>query len=145
MYRVLIPVDTNEQRARKQTETIDSLPPIGDEVEVHVLHVYEEIDMPADEAGPAPIEQINESLDELREIPESVRQVIKELKSMEIEPIVHEKVGEPAETILSTARDLDADVILMGVRDRTPIGKVVFGSVSQKVFLECDTPILVAR
>ncbi|MDZ7850936.1 MAG: universal stress protein [Halodesulfurarchaeum sp.] len=145
MYRVLIPVDTDEERARKQIETLESLPEPAEPIEVHVLHVYEEITTPADEAGSAPIEDLNESLDELRNRPESVEWVIEALEAMDIDPFLHELVDEPVDGILSTAREIDADTILVGIRERTPIGKVVFGSVSQQVIHRSDRPVLIAR
>ena len=145
MYRLLVAVDTDDGRAKKQIETLESLPELAEDIEVHVLHVYEAISVPADEAGSAPIESVNESLEELRDLPGSVEYVIDELESMGIDPIVHELVDEAADGICSTAREIDADAILVGIRERTPIGKVVLGSVSQQIIHHSDRPVLVAR
>ena len=145
MYRVLVPIDENEERAEKQINTIGSLPAVDEDIEAHLLYVYEEIDTAADEGGSVYIEDINESLDELRDVPETVDRVREAFEERGIEPTVHELVGDPADAILSTATDLDVDAILMSVRDRSPIGKVVFGSVSQKVILGSEVPVIVAR
>lgn len=135
----------DETRTRDQIETLESLPNVECDIEVHVLHVYEEISVPADEAGPTPIEDVNESLEDLRELPDTVNRVIDAVDAMDIDPSVHELVDDPADGILSTAQEIDADAILMGVRDRTPIGKVVLGSVSQTVIHRSDRPVIVAR
>ena len=145
MYRVLVPVDGDETRADTQVSTIESLPSMEAEMEVHVLHVYEELSIPADEAGRTPIESVNESLEAYRELPDGVRNVIAALEGAGIDPVVHELVADPAEAICSTAEEIDADMILMGVRDRTPIGKVVLGSVSQQVIHRSEIPVLIAR
>ena len=147
MYSILIPVDDNEERAEMQINTIESLPQVDDEVEAHVLYVYEEVET-HDEGGgfaSAYLDDVTTSRDELRDLPETVDMTIDALENRDADVTVHELVGDPADAILSTADDLDADVVLMGVRDRSPIGKVVFGSVSQKVILGSEVPVIVAR
>lgn len=147
MYRVLIPVDDNDDRAGKQIDTIDDLPSVDAEIEAHVVYVYEEIETPGEGGGFASgyLDNLNESLDELRDPPETVYKVTEALSERGIDAEIHELVGDPADAILTASHELDADILLMGVRDRSPIGKVVFGSVSQKVILGSEVPVLVAR
>ena len=52
--------------------------------------------------------------------------------------------GEPAEAILEHAASLDTRYIVLGGRDRTPVGKAVFGSIAQSVILEAETPVVMA-
>ena len=54
-----------------------------------------------------------------------------------------ESSGDPADAIISTADELDADMIVLAARKRTPTGKVLFGSVTQAVLLGTDRPVLV--
>ena len=145
MYRVLIPVDDNEERAEMQMRAIEKLPETVEPIEAHLLYVYEEIDTPADEGGTVYIDEINESLDELRDLPATVDSVRESLENRDFAVTLHETVGEPAGSILSMVDELDVDTVLMGVRDRSPVGKVVFGSVSQKVIMGSDVPVIVAR
>ncbi|MFC7197131.1 hypothetical protein ACFQL4_24925 [Halosimplex aquaticum] len=51
MYTVLLPVDTAESRATAQVETAIELPNAGAEVEVVLLHVFDEADR-AEEGSP---------------------------------------------------------------------------------------------
>ena len=51
-------------------------------------------------------------------------------------------VGDESEEILSYAADHDARYIVMGGRKRSPVGKVMFGSVAQSVLLGSDRPVL---
>lgn len=145
MYRVLVPVDENEDRAALQVNSFDTLPVADEEIEAHVLYVYEEIDSPDDEVGPTYIDDLNESPDDIEGVPNTVDDVVAAFEERDIDPTVHELVGDPADAILRAADDLDVDAVLLGVRDRSPVGKVVFGSVSQKVILGSPVPVIVAR
>lgn len=145
MYRVLLPVDVDEGRADEQVDTLLSLPADADELSVTLLHVYEEIDTPADEAGTIFIDELNESLDELRDVPPSMELAERRLDDVGIEYDRRELVGDPADGVAEVATEIDADCILLGMRQRSPVGKAVFGSVSQTVILESDRPVMIAR
>jgi nucleotide-binding universal stress UspA family protein len=49
---------------------------------------------------------------------------------------------EPAEDILSIAEASDAELIVIGLRRRSPVGKLVLGSNSQRVLLDAPCPVL---
>lgn len=48
----------------------------------------------------------------------------------------------PEEDILDVAEHFNADLIVIGLRRRTPTGKAVFGSTSQQVLLRAPCPVL---
>jgi nucleotide-binding universal stress UspA family protein len=48
----------------------------------------------------------------------------------------------PEEAILAAAAEIDADVIALATHARGPIGRVVFGSVADKVLRTASTPVL---
>jgi nucleotide-binding universal stress UspA family protein len=57
-----------------------------------------------------------------------------------------EAIGsKPAEHLLRRARSLGADLIVIGIRRRSPVGKLVLGSVSQDILLGADCPVLVVK
>lgn len=145
MYRVLLPLDVDEERASAQVDTLLSLPGTPEDISVAIVHVYEEIDTPADEAGSVFIDELNESLDELRELPRTISAAEERLDEAGIEYERQEKVGEAADGILDAAGDFDADCILLGMRKRSPVGKALFGSVSQRVILGTDVPVMIAN
>lgn len=50
--------------------------------------------------------------------------------------------GDPATAILEYAAEQDADYIVVSARKRSTIGKAVFGSVTQRLLLEADRPVV---
>ncbi|WP_345782034.1 universal stress protein [Natronococcus sp. A-GB1] len=57
---------------------------------------------------------------------------------------VHAATGRPEPTILDAAERFGADLLVLGARRRSPVGKAVFGSVAQSVLLETERPVTVA-
>ncbi|AEH38703.1 universal stress protein [Halopiger xanaduensis] len=147
MYRVLLPVEDDPARARRQVESVLALPRAASEVFVDVLHVHDEAaTADAEWAAGGFAESYEEEMEELRDlqrIPESVETAIDLLADGGVEYAVHEATGDPAETILERAAEYDSDAIVVGVRKRSPVGKVLFGSVVQAVILESDRPVTV--
>ncbi|RQH02347.1 universal stress protein [Natrarchaeobius oligotrophus] len=52
------------------------------------------------------------------------------------------RVGEPTEQILRTADSHDAHMLVIGGRQRSPVGKALFGSTTQSVLLNSERPIV---
>lgn len=51
-------------------------------------------------------------------------------------------VGEPAEEIVSVTNELDPRFLVLGGRRRSPVGKALFGSITQDVLLDVDCPVV---
>ena len=145
MYRVIIPVDVDDERAKSQVDTLLSLPAEPEELSVVLLHVHEEIDAPGDEAGTRLIAELNRDIEDLQGVPSSVEYAEDALADAGVETERQQVVAEEtAEAILDVADTADADSLILGVRGRSPVGKAVFGSVTQSVILEADRPVIVA-
>ncbi|WP_135365791.1 universal stress protein [Halosimplex halophilum] len=149
MYRVLLPVDRNESRARAQVEAVLELPVAAGDLTVDVVHVHRNASSTDAEwaAGEGFSETFAEEMaEEVREsdrIPASVEAAVERLEASDHEFAVHERSGEPAEAILEFAAEHDSDTIVLGGSRRSSVGKVLFGSVVQAVILESDRPVTV--
>jgi len=55
------------------------------------------------------------------------------------------RVGDHGEAIVSLAGDTDADLAVVGGRQRSPTGKAVFGSTAQTVLLSSPCPVTFVR
>jgi nucleotide-binding universal stress UspA family protein len=50
------------------------------------------------------------------------------------------RVGSPAEEIIEITRRIDPRFLVLGGRKRSPVGKALFGSITQSVLLEAEVP-----
>ena len=53
-------------------------------------------------------------------------------------------VDTAEELLKSMGRD-DAELLVIGIRHRSPVGKLLLGSVSQQLLLECPKPVLAVK
>ena len=66
-----------------------------------------------------------------------------ELAALDVEAEVRQGMGaDIADQILTVAGEVDAEMVVIGVRHRTAVGKLLMGSVAQRVILEATCPVL---
>jgi universal stress protein A len=53
--------------------------------------------------------------------------------------------GEPASTIVDLAREVGADIIVIGSHGRTGLSRVLMGSVAEHVVRKADCPVLTVK
>lgn len=53
--------------------------------------------------------------------------------------------GDLAGEVLRTAEEVDASVIVIGLRRRSPVGKLLMGSSAQRILLDADRPVLAVK
>lgn len=59
---------------------------------------------------------------------------------------VSQPVGVDAvEELLTVMDNPDAELLVIGIRHRNPVGKLLLGSVSQQLLLECRKPVLAVK
>jgi len=136
MYRVLVPIDDNEARARRQVSFIADLPNAAEEVEAYLLFVF--TDGTGSEKLPTELQRFNSA----ERVP-SVRRAEELLEDAGVDYQLLEDSGEVADDIINDAEELDVDLIVLGGRKRSPAGKLLFGSVTQEVLLNTDRSVTV--
>ncbi|SDQ50795.1 universal stress protein [Quadrisphaera sp. DSM 44207] len=59
---------------------------------------------------------------------------------------LHPRSGpDPADDIIGVAAEHDAELIVIGLRRRTPVGKLILGSNAQRILLEAPCPVLAVK
>ena len=125
MYQILAAIGTDEDRALEQAKAIANLPR-SEDVSVTLFHDFTE------NTEGASVHQVA-----------SVRRAAEHLEAAGIEIEYDESSGDAAEAILQRAEEMDADLLCLAPRGRTPTGKALFGSVTQQVILNSTRPTLV--
>lgn len=128
MYEVLVPIDSSKSRGAKQAETVIRLPNSAEEVQVTLLHVFADKDR-AEETSPRQITGGKAAQSSLQDAGVAVEYM--------------SRVGDPATEILTVADEIDADHLVLGGRKRSPLGSLLFGSVTQEVVLDADLPVTI--
>lgn len=57
----------------------------------------------------------------------------------------HEVVPDVADAVVAAAEEEQATLIVVGIRHRTPVGKLLLGSVAQRIILEAHCPVLAVK
>jgi nucleotide-binding universal stress UspA family protein len=52
---------------------------------------------------------------------------------------------EPAEDLIGIAESSGAELIVIGLRRRTPVGKLILGSNAQRILLDAPCPVLAVK
>ena len=52
---------------------------------------------------------------------------------------------DAAEEVVDAAERIGASLVVIGLRRRSPTGKLLFGSQAQRILLDCDCPVLAVK
>ncbi len=74
----------------------------------------------------------------------SVRRVLED-SGVEFEVRQLVRGFEPAEDLLSIAEASAAELVVIGLRRRSPVGKLILGSNAQRVLLDAHCPVLAVK
>ena len=107
---------------------------VGRGTSLAVLHVVESLDLDVADAYRNGLKQ---------EIEESLAAAGAEGVAWDLHLSVADE--DVAEKILELAASAKAEVLVIGARRRSPVGKFLLGSVTQTLILQADMPVLVVK
>ncbi len=125
MKDILLGIDEGVERAVTQATTVLDLFDPG-AARVHLFHSF------VDNPEGATITRV-----------QAVKRARELLEDAGVDVQLHEASGPAEVTLLETAAEVDADLVCVAGRNRSPAGKVLFGSTSQSVVLDADRPVMV--
>ncbi|MEI2779584.1 MAG: universal stress protein [Tetrasphaera sp.] len=81
------------------------------------------------------------------QLEDELEQLLDQTRARGVEVDVHTMVrgNEPAEDLIEVARNVAADFIVIGLRRRTPVGKLILGSNAQRVLLDSPCAVLAVK
>jgi nucleotide-binding universal stress UspA family protein len=129
-----------ERVERLAEETIDIAGPTG--ASVVLAHAFTEsgyeearTNLYLDDATPDQVANHNATIRDLEDV----------LEETDVDYTIRGTVGDPGDTMVDLAGACDADIVVVGGRERSPTGKALFGSVAQSIMLEAPCPTLYVR
>lgn len=103
------------------------------QTDMAVIHVAEGVDLDVIEAHKAGLS-------------DEIANVLREVDLNDVEWTLQVTTGEDvAEAVLDLVADLDTELLVIGARRRSPVGKLIMGSVTQSIILHADVPVLVVK
>lgn len=83
----------------------------------------------------------------LPEYAEALEEIGRKLAEADIDHEIRELVrgNAPGEDLLEFAAENDVDLIVIGIRRRSPVGKLLLGSNAQDVLLGANCPVLAVK
>lgn len=135
MYdRILVPTDGGTATRAAATHAIDVASKYG--ATVHALYVV----------GTDRLERSGASREELEAEGRKATEAIAERASEEgVEFVTAIEEGRPSDRIFEYVSDNDVDLVVMGTHGRTGVGRVLLGSVAERVIRRSDVPVMAVR
>jgi nucleotide-binding universal stress UspA family protein len=130
MYQVLVPVDTNTNRARHQAQYVARLPDAESTVAATVLYVAPPKTF--DTAGEVSFSEVD-----------SAATAAEELERAGVEVDRRVDGGSVSRAIVDAIEDVGAEEVVMGGRKRSGVTTVLLGSTVQDVMLSTERPVTV--
>ena len=129
---------------RLAEETIDIAGPSGATVVLGHVFTDEEYADSLDRLGfDTTVGEV--SPDDVADRHATIRDLAGRLDDAGVDHAVGGAVGDHGDSIVGLAEEADADLVIVGGRQRSPTGKAVFGSTAQKVMLSAPCPVTFVR
>lgn len=125
MYTILVPIHPERHGVDNQVNAITSMPH-AQEIKAVLFHAF------SDNPQGLSVSQVG-----------AVRHAKEALERAGLTVELEESSGPAVFEILRLAKRLDVNMICIGGRKRSPVGKALFGSVAQGIILAADRPVMI--
>ena len=142
MYRILLAVNDNREIASSLVDSVNQIINIVDTCEITLVHVFRD----ADVLQRVSIHQLTSGYNEdefEHQIPLSGRESASALENTSATVEIKFASGDPPTEITQIADNMDVDNIYMGGKNTSPAGKAIFGSTTQSVLFNTETPVTI--
>ena len=103
------------------------------DTDLAVLHIVEALDLDVSEAY-------------RQGLADEVEKALEVIQVPGLEWRLHLEVGDDVSAkVLDLANQVDASLLVIGARRRSPVGKFLLGSVTQTLILEAEMPVVVVK
>jgi nucleotide-binding universal stress UspA family protein len=147
LRRAIVAVDGSESAER----ALDALArlPLPESMALTVVHVVPMNELDAPEAVP-PVTEYEKLVDKYAAERQAqagsvVSRAEQRLRGLGRSAEVQIRCGDPAEQLVATARETEADLIVVGSANRSALGRLFLGSVSGRILSHAPCSVLVAR
>lgn len=107
--------------------------------EVHVVHVISEGEEKDRRQGPGDSQHVDVMLEETKR---DLEKSLEELGMVQSSFVAIARVGKPVDEIQRVAAENEVDVLVIGMRRRSRVGKFLLGSDLQELLLSSDRPVV---
>ena len=78
--------------------------------------------------------------------PQEMKEIEAQLRAAGQELTLESSVlSDPGDAVIQIAQDKDVDMIVIGLRHRSMVGKLILGSTVQRILLDATCPVLAVR
>ncbi len=140
MLKILLPVDGSEASARATAELARMLPWYKERPAIEILAVH----LPVPRLPNMKVVVSDEAIERYyaEETDAMIAPSIRMLDAAGVSYTVQKLVGPVAETIVDHAKQIGADMIVMGTRGMTALSNMVMGSVATRVLHLAHVPVV---
>ncbi|HEY5702730.1 MAG TPA: universal stress protein [Gammaproteobacteria bacterium] len=138
--RILCPVDFSDISTRVLQISADLAKRFG--ADLHVIHVFQ---LPATMLE-AVYEDPTDMEEEIRQrLNDKLNEFVQKTKKPDVKITTGVYEGVPDVEIITSARENQADMIVMGTRGKTGLSHVLLGSVAERVIRNAEVPVMTVR
>ena len=141
--RILVPTDFSRDAEVATAAALDLLPPGGEDAELVLMHAYHlPFEYTAYGTIPTAVDYFRDVEGQARDRLEAIAA---ELGTEGLAVSTEAREGYPPDAIVACAREIEADLICLGIHGHTGLKHLLLGSTAERVLQHAGCPVLTVR